>query len=351
MDQAAAPRHLLDGLLRSVESVRFGPFWLTLGLAAAIFAAFLLWCALFGQLDQVFATGPSYRPRMARTTGVLAALTAFLVTARRYEVRKAPEDWAPLQPLTPLSPAGFAELLARGRQQTQASRLAFDLAGVVVGIGMVVLSSGERGWILRGENWDPFLVWSFALNAVLFVTMARAAHASLQSREINDRLAAAIVQLDLLDTTPLRSFARQGLRRAFYWAGGSSIASLLGLDLTHFGPLLAILALTLGLASFALLDPVRVVRARIRSAKRAELERLRQRIRDERSELLTRSHRASEAAARLPGLLAYEARIASVSEWPFDASTLIRFGALSLLATGSWLGGAVVERLLDAVLR
>jgi hypothetical protein len=54
--------------------------------------------------------------------------------------------------------------------------------------------------------------------------------------------------------------------------------------------------------------------------------------------------------ARLPALLAYEARIEGVREWPFDTPTLARFGLLVLLATGSWLGGAVVERVLGVVL-
>ncbi len=56
------------------------------------------------------------------------------------------------------------------------------------------------------------------------------------------------------------------------------------------------------------------------------------------------------AAGRLPALLAYETRIERVSEWPFDSPTLARFGLLLLLPLLSWLGGALVERALDAVL-
>jgi hypothetical protein len=56
------------------------------------------------------------------------------------------------------------------------------------------------------------------------------------------------------------------------------------------------------------------------------------------------------AAAELEGLLAWEQRISEVREWPFDVSTLARFGALLALAIGSWLGGAVVERALGMAL-
>ena len=37
-------------------------------------------------------------------------------------------------------------------------------------------------------------------------------------------------------------------------------------------------------------------------------------------------------------------------EWPFDVPTLLRFLVLALVAAGSWLGGAVVERLLGVFL-
>jgi hypothetical protein len=42
----------------------------------------------------------------------------------------------------------------------------------------------------------------------------------------------------------------------------------------------------------------------------------------------------------------YEGRIASVPEWPFDTPTIARFGLYLLIPLGSWLGGALVERLL-----
>jgi hypothetical protein len=48
-------------------------------------------------------------------------------------------------------------------------------------------------------------------------------------------------------------------------------------------------------------------------------------------------------------IVAYEARVASVPSWPFDLSTLVRFALYVALGLGSWLGAAVVERFVDAV--
>jgi hypothetical protein len=59
---------------------------------------------------------------------------------------------------------------------------------------------------------------------------------------------------------------------------------------------------------------------------------------------------ATTAPGHLADLVAYEARVASISTWPFDLSTLVRFAALYVaLGLGSWLGAAVVERFVDAV--
>ena len=53
---------------------------------------------------------------------------------------------------------------------------------------------------------------------------------------------------------------------------------------------------------------------------------------------------------RLPALLAYEARIESVPNSPYDARDRLRFGLFLLIPLGSWFGGAIVERLLAVFL-
>ncbi|MCZ6783588.1 MAG: hypothetical protein O7G30_09800, partial [Proteobacteria bacterium] len=52
----------------------------------------------------------------------------------------------------------------------------------------------------------------------------------------------------------------------------------------------------------------------------------------------------------LSDLLAYRAYVESLREWPFDTSTLVRFALYTLIPVGSWLGGALVERVVDAAL-
>ena len=53
---------------------------------------------------------------------------------------------------------------------------------------------------------------------------------------------------------------------------------------------------------------------------------------------------------QLGGLLAFEARIAGVGEWPFDVGTFVRFTAFLALPLGSWVASALVERLVSRVI-
>ncbi len=108
---------------------------------------------------------------------------------------------------------------------------------------------------------------------------------------------------------------------------------------------------TVLVAPIALFYPVRSLNSRIREAKRRELELVNEKVRRERARIFeSDGPDADTASGKLPGLLAYKQFVESVSEWPIDTSTLLRFGLYLGLPIGSWLGGALVERLVDVVL-
>ena len=74
-------------------------------------------------------------------------------------------------------------------------------------------------------------------------------------------------------------------------------------------------------------------------------------IRSERSATLARRNAdAPPEDARLGNLIQYQEFVKSIREWPFDVSIVVRSVLLIVLGAGSWLGGAVVERLLGLAL-
>ena len=144
--------------------------------------------------------------------------------------------------------------------------------------------------------------------------------------------------------------ARRGQRSALIWVLFSSIFSLfwLGAASRYNLPLL-ILALSMATAAFVV--PLGGVRKNLLAVKRAELDRLREEIRRERGLTLEAESTGEDPSPRLGNLIAYFQLIDSAREWPVDAANLLRFVAYLLLGLGSWLGGALVERVLESALR
>ena len=155
-------------------------------------------------------------------------------------------------------------------------------------------------------------------------------------------------EIDLLNLEDLYAIGRRGLRGALVVFVALSIGSLVYLD-TSLGlwGALVVFAMGLGLALFLLLRPAQEVRSLIRAAKREELAQLKPRVRQARDEALTED---ASTQGRLTDLLAYQDRVESTREWPFDSSTLLRFGIYTLIPVGSMVGGALVERIVDWVL-
>lgn len=105
--------------------------------------------------------------------------------------------------------------------------------------------------------------------------------------------------------------------------------------------------LMLFLALTALILPMRGIHHRIQTQKREELATIRQHIQRERDKLLATSDRVDD---RLVALLAMETRIERAEEWPFGVGSLSRVGFYLLLGLGSWVGAALVERMLERAL-
>jgi hypothetical protein len=194
---------------------------------------------------------------------------------------------------------------------------------------------------------QPQFLWGLGLQSRLGWLMFRAAaidiHIALSFRRIGEQAA----NLDLLDLRPLEPFTRVGLRTVFLWIVWFSFLSLAWVGRgPRTGEMWALIPIVV-VVSTALLIPALGVRRRIRAAKRVELDSVDVRIRRERDVIQNDSQPGRSSIAEL---VAYRSLIERVREWPFDASTLLRFGLAMAVLLGSWLGGAVVERILGRVL-
>ena len=84
--------------------------------------------------------------------------------------------------------------------------------------------------------------------------------------------------------------------------------------------------------------------------KNSELDRLRDEIRIERVAITEKALDENASNPKLANLIAYYQLIKGTREWPINAAGLLRFIVYLFIGLGSWLGGAVVELLLDRTL-
>jgi hypothetical protein len=228
--------------------------------------------------------------------------------------------------------------------------LLWALALAPAGVLLVTASDANRPFVFTDDPWTPSIAWAFVSNTVLFALLGSAAHYTRGWRRVERAFEAHTAPLDLLDPSPERRLASAGLRRSFFWLVGSSIGSLVLLDLDFSWMTIAVLVVTLAIGTALFLGPLLRLARRIRRAKDDELARVRARIRVARDGVLG-PQPGSAVASELPALLAYEQRIAEVRPFALDAFQILRFASLVALALGSWLGGAVVDLLVERSLR
>jgi hypothetical protein len=193
---------------------------------------------------------------------------------------------------------------------------------------------------------DPIMLFFIARMSVTGWLGGHALATELFATRGLARIGAEHVRVDLFELRPLSVFARAGQRSALAWVIVSSLISLFWL-----GPgagsanafVVSGILLAVSTAFFAVIYPVH---RNIHATKRAAQEALELRIRA-RSEALLAGGVAREAGPSLADLVAAHAFLERVREWPLGAPALARGALIVAIAVGSWLGGALVERVVD----
>ena len=277
---------------------------------------------------------------------IYAAVIALLVTSLRIERVAIRRDVEALRALVVASEDEWRRWRTMLVAPLHRRIVAWAACGAALGIGITVIGH----WLapVRVGVWYGHYVWMVALAMLLFGLLVVLAGWGIGRarafREMGRR-----ARVDLLDPGTLAPFARAGLRVAAYWFLGTSIATLLVIDSGTWGIVAAVNSVTLAIGVFSLLLPSRGVHESLRAARARELRRVRGELDQLRARILTARSDAAEAA-RMQALLAWEARVVAMPVWPFDTPTVVRFLLILLVPLGSWLGGALVERLVERFL-
>jgi hypothetical protein len=332
-----------DWTLRAFESLPVAPVWTGLALVAAYVAL----AAVARSLASALAPPNPHAPLPWIWELVNGLVIATPLTLNAYARRGALADLRDLRRSLDLDEPEFARWSA-ATTSAPATWLAVA-SGVSVAVMLAVVLFDPSIWGSRGRPGprEPLLYWTLLYNAVSAYAFGRMLAMEGALTRGYARIAER-VRIDLLDPGPLAPLARKGQRSVLLWILVSSSLSLFwfGGDPAVINLFVLALALSVGVTAFAL--PLSRVRARIVAAKRAELCRVNRALGQERESLLA-GHPAQ--GGRVADLVAWRGLLEGVAEWPVTLPTLLRSGLFVLIGIGSWLGGALVDRILEALLQ
>jgi hypothetical protein len=278
---------------------------------------------------------------------IVAAVSAGYALGAGYMINS--QNAAALKEIGPLLAEPTGERVARHRVTLGASRI-IGCIGLVCGFLFVFVVDETAARLLTLEAFSSDGVLSLLVLPLAFWLFARAAYFSISGMQSVTGIVESSLSIDLLDLRRLAPLGQMALRAALLWIGAAVVASFSVLPAGGAAVELLAVAFLLTVAMATFVIPVRGVHRKMQDAKRAELLGLHEEIRRDRESVRVLGSDARDAAVRLPALLAYESRVQSVPEWPFDTPTLMRFALYLMIPVVSWLGGAFVERLIDSAL-
>ncbi|MGD0191930.1 MAG: hypothetical protein ABSD74_14410 [Rhizomicrobium sp.] len=257
---------------------------------------------------------------------ILSLLLAVALGMQRYTRLKDMKDTPALDQLMACDARQFAVDRPDARRRVRNAAWIGMVAGL--GLSFVSVPSGVL------EKHLALFLWFAAIQILLGAMFSRGIVLSrIASRGFAERIDRDL-KVDLLRVDDLSLIARSSARVALVWLCVAAVISLFFVNGGASWTVISIIVLSGGMAFWIFFRPLQHVHKRIREAKRAELDRLRKAIAEQR-EQATHDH---TAASRLHGLLAYETRIEHVHEWPFDQLTLLRVASYVLIPASPALG-------------
>lgn len=336
-------------LVRPFEDSGIAPIRLGVGVALGyplfVGLVHLFAIATIGEVELPF--GPA---RYVGSVLVNGTLLGLLLGGHAAIYQGTVADLEQLRPVLSGSDDDFGRLKRDMLILSRSTRWLVTTGGMIAGLAVATLDPALDELYSHIGRMDPrylvYIVGNMLFGALVARLVATEIHLTRSYARLGER-----VEVDLLDLSKVLVFARKGLRSVVLWVLISSVFSLFWVldsaaQINSFLPIAILI-----LATMALIAPTLGIHRSIRDAKVNELDHVAEAIRTERiSTLAPRRAGAQPEDARLGNLIQYQAFIKSLREWPFDLSIVWRSFLLIVLGAGSWLGGAIVERLLNSLL-
>ncbi len=319
---------------RLFKGAPLSPVILCLGLMFLFASSYVLLSIQGGFIKAVFAGKiPSIEFRATLTVMILMA---YVPMAQFYLIKWTKEHWQLLSESVG-DLGGFDYRLSR----------IWGLVGMLIQFisffGVLVFS----GDLFDSNYWNLRLLFSCVFVVAIGWHLYRLLTSLLFYARQFSKIAKSLPELELFETALPKIFVQQGIRSALLIIGFVSICgNLLVAPGTRIDVAVITGVVSSLSAAMVFIYPVVGIHQRINETKQKQLSDLQLQI-----EPLTKQLKSDDLDwQKLSTLLALEARTQSVKEWPFDASSISRFAFYIAIGLSSWVGAALVEKLLDSVI-
>jgi hypothetical protein len=339
--------------------------WLAAAVVVAIlFSSFYLLALATGIYDLI--DGGNI-PEIALTFGVdpytwaafvTSLLTGFAVCASSWAVVHEEEDLKEAAQVVARQPDELAGEWLEFQTDRVHRGLFFGATLYVIGFLVVVFNIPGAADLLRLKQ-GPLLpwfqqapaAWFLVVVPINFAIIGKSGYFTISDERFMRDLRAAHLKIDLFHPEKLAPFNRMALRRCFLWSIGSSIGLLFFLNAAIEPSGLAPFLFGIVAVAFAtLFTPLIGMHKKIVDVKNRELNEVRTLIVELKSQLMGDASIGTDVAQRLTGIIAYEARLEKTPEWPIDLPTIGKFSLYMGIPVFSWVGGALVERVVDSLI-
>ena len=274
----------------------------------------------------------------------LTALAAYTPASRYYLLRAADGNLAALHRL--LGPRAETALATRTAWLPDWTAWFFVL--VVPAVALTV--DRDPGLYFRAGYWSVGSAWSWGVGAFAGWCLGRSVIATLGVSRDFSAVARALPEVDLLDRGWLAPFTNQALFSALIWLLAPALWVVNLVDAPFLFVVPAISAVCVAVGTTALLLPTRGVRRRLTQVKERELAAVHAALRGDDAALADSLLAGRLERPAVADLVAWARYVADLPTSPFTQATRLRFLLYLALPLGSWLGGALVDWLVERVL-
>lgn len=321
------------------------PVWIGAAIAWLTWLVLLSVWWLGGEMGRYeFAAATLLQQRDARIGTIICLYVGFLPAAQVLLLRATRNNLRALEPVLGRGVEALALRSPRFWTVTLPGVLAMPIVALAVDRDPGLYFT--RDYLSLPSHWFTWPVGIFVtINTALLAHLSNGCARAVAAR------VDALGPVDLLDLSPLAPFTRHTLQTALLWLVMLSIFSVNATDAGFRIALAAVAVFAVAQIAVCALAIHRALQRRLVDRKRAETGLVHRALRGDTDAAAALEIGARGAELSVADLLAYRSFVEGVRVSAFDTSAWLRAALYVAIPLGSWLGGALVERLLDASLR